>query len=204
MKSEQNFSDNFSQVSVTPSLVLEYLYCPRFIFFMECLNIPQHEELRFKVQLGRQVHQQKRNINKDYLRQKIGCIKKELSVYLSSSRYHVRGILDEVLWLKDGSLAPLEYKFAEYKKRLFKTYKTQLILQALLIMDNYQQPVNKGFIVFVRSRNHLLPLTITEQDFRRAEKIINRILEIIQFGTYPQKTRFTSKCVDCCYKNICV
>ena len=204
MKSEQNFSDNFSQVSVTPSLVLEYLYCPRFIFFMECLNIPQHEELRFKVQLGRQVHQQKRNINKDYLRQKIGCIKKELSVYLSSSRYHVRGILDEVLWLKDGSLAPLEYKFAEYKERLFKTYKTQLILQALLIMDNYQQPVNRGFIVFVRSRNHLLPLTVTEQDFRRAEKIINRILEIIQFGTYPQKTRFTSKCVDCCYKNICV
>ena len=204
MKSEQNFSDNFSQVSVTPSLVLEYLYCPRFIFFMECLNIPQHEELRFKVQLGRQVHQQKRNINKDYLRQKIGCIKKELSVYLSSSRYHVRGILDEVLWLKDGSLAPLEYKFAEYKERLFKTYKTQLILQALLIMDNYQQPVNRGFIVFVRSLNHLLPLTITEQDFRRAEKIINRILEIIQFGTYPQKTRFASKCVDCCYKNICV
>ena len=183
---------------------MEYLYCPRFIYFMECLNIAQHEDLRFKVQLGRQVHQQKENINKDYLRKKIGCKNKELSVYLSSSRYHVRGILDEVLWLNDGSLAPLEYKFAEYKERLFQTYKMQLILQAMLITDNYQKPVNKGFLVFVRSRNYLLSIEIEEKDFQQAETIISRILEIIQLGTYPPKTRSTNKCVDCCYKNICI
>ena len=75
MKSKPNsFNMATKAISVTPSLVMEYLFCPRFIYFMECLNIPQHEERRLKVQLGRKVHETKQQINKDYLRKKIGCI----------------------------------------------------------------------------------------------------------------------------------
>jgi len=189
---------------VTPSLVMEYLFCPRFIYFMECLNIPQHEERRLKVQMGRKVHETKQQINKDYLRKKIGCINKEISVYLASPRYHIRGLLDEVLWLEDGSLAPMEFKFAVYRERLFKTYKMQLTLQAVLIEDNYQQPVQRGFLVFVRSKNYLLTVPIGDADRRQAQKIIDQILDIIQTGKYPQRTRSRQKCADCCYKNICI
>lgn len=204
MKSEQNFFSEQPVISVTPSQVMEYLFCPRFIYFMECLNIPQHEELRYKVQLGRNIHQTKQQINKDYLRKKIGCINKEISVYLSSSRYRVRGILDEILWLSDGSLAPLEYKFAVYRERLYRTYKMQLTLQALMIRDNYQQPVHQGYLVFVRSKNYILNVPLTEKEFQRAQKVIDGVLEIIQTGKYPNATRSRQKCFDCCYKNICV
>lgn len=204
MKSEQNSSENYLQISITPSQVMEYLYCPRFIYFMECLNIPQHEEQRFKVQIGRTVHEKKSNLNKEYMRKKIGCINKEMSVYLSSSQYKIRGILDEVLWLEDGTISPLEYKFAKFHERLFSTYKMQLTLQAMLIKENYHKPVNNGFLVFVRSKNYLLNVPIKEIDINKANKIVNLILEIIQKGIYPNKTRSTSKCIDCCYKNICV
>ncbi|MDZ7262787.1 MAG: hypothetical protein ONB05_11875, partial [candidate division KSB1 bacterium] len=98
-------------VSITPSQVLEYLFCPRFTFFEECLKIPEHEELRFKVQMGRQVHEKKVQMNPDYLRKKIGVVQKQTSVYLGSATLKVRGIVDEVLTLEDGYMAPLEYKF---------------------------------------------------------------------------------------------
>jgi len=34
-----------------------------------------------------------------------------------------RGILDEVLFLDENTAAPLDYKFPEYKNKLFKTYR---------------------------------------------------------------------------------
>ena len=51
-------------VYITPSEVIEYLYCPRFIYFMNCLSIPQHEEQRYKVLMGREIHEKKSKINK--------------------------------------------------------------------------------------------------------------------------------------------
>jgi len=58
---------------------------------------------------------------------------------MASSKYHIKGIVDEVLHLGDGSLAPLDYKFAEYKERIFQTHKYQSVLYALLIKENYQK-----------------------------------------------------------------
>lgn len=204
MRLEPNSFSEAVELSVTPSLVLEFLFCPRFIYFMECLNIPQHEQLRLKVQLGRAVHENKQRINKEYLRKKIGCIKKEISVYLNSPKHHIRGLLDEVLWLKDGTLAPMEYKFASYRERLYRTYKLQLTLQTLMIEDNYQLPVQRGFLVFVRSKNHLLTIPIGDRERLQAKKAIEQILDIILTGKFPSRTNSRAKCADCCYKNICV
>jgi len=99
-------------VLLTPSEIIAYLYCPRFIYFMFCLDLKEHEEKRFKVQKGRRIHEEKTHINKDYLRKRIGAKAKDTEVYLSSEKLHLRGVADEVLTLKDGSMAPLDYKFA--------------------------------------------------------------------------------------------
>ena len=64
--------------SITASDILEYLYCPRFIYFENYLDIPQHQEKRFKVQKGRDVHDDKQRINPAYLRKKLGCIERKL------------------------------------------------------------------------------------------------------------------------------
>jgi len=191
-------------ISITPSEVLEYLFCPRFIYFMEVLKISQHEDKRFKVIKGREVHEKKTKINIEYLRKKIGVVKKEISVYLKSDEHRIRGIVDEVLTLSDGTMAPMEYKFAEYKKYLYRTYRTQLTLQALMIKENYLKEVLHGFIVFTRSRNFLLKVPFGKSDFDSALKVLDEILKIVQTGYYPKKTSHKTKCIDCCYKNICV
>ena len=166
-------------ISITPSEVIEYLYCPRFIYYMNCLCIPQHEEQRYKVQKGREIHEIKGKVNRDYLRKKLGCIKKEGSVYLASSRYHLRGVIDEVLFLNDGTLAPIDYKYAEYNERLYQTYKIQSILYGLLIKENYKREVNRGYICYVRSRNLIKELSMSSNDFDDAIDMVNDILRII-------------------------
>jgi CRISPR-associated exonuclease Cas4 len=201
MKSFQSF---FEGVYITPSEVLEYLFCPRFIYFMNCLCIPQHEEQRFKVQKGRDVHKERTKINKSYLRKKIGCVKKEIDVHLSSEKYHLKGIVDEVLYLGDGTLAPMDYKYAEYKERIFETYRFQSVMYGMLIQENYGKEVNRGFVCYVRSRNLVKQIPIHEVDVQKTVKILEEMLEIIQSGFYPKKTKYKAKCIDCCYKNICV
>lgn len=189
---------------ITPSEVIEYLYCPRFIFFMNCLCISQHEEQRYKVLKGRELHEKRERINRDYLRKKIGCKNKEILVYMASEKYHLKGIVDEVLFLNDGTCAPLDYKFAEYRERVFQTHKVQSVIYGLLIRENYQKEVKKGYLCYVRGRNLLKEVVFEDRDFQKAIGIINEILEVIQRGYYPKETKYRARCVDCCYKNICV
>jgi len=191
-------------VLLTPSEIIAYLYCPRFIYFMFYLNLKEHEEKRFKVQKGRRIHEEKTRINKDYLRKRIGATNKETEVYLLSEKLHLRGVPDEVLTLEDGSMAPLDYKFDAYKQRNYKMLKTQSLAYALLISENYDTSVHKGFIVYTRSRNKLVEIEFTPGDDAALKKTIHAMLLIIQKGWYLGKTSSKAKCIDCAYKNICV
>jgi CRISPR-associated exonuclease Cas4 len=171
---------------------------------MYCLDIPQHEEKRYKVVRGRDIHEIKKKSGKDYIRKRLNCIRKESSVYLASREHYIKGIVDEVLFLEDGTAAPFEYKFAEYKDRIFKTYKTQLILHALMIKETYNIEVNRGYLCYTRSNNLVKEIWFRNRDFENAISILNNIIEIIQKGFYPKKTRYLKRCIDCCYRNICV
>jgi CRISPR-associated exonuclease Cas4 len=191
-------------LSITPSEVIEYLFCPRFTYYMNCLNIPQHEEKRYKVLKGRELHERRAVINKEYLRRKIDCVDKELLVYLSSDRYHIRGIVDELLTLSDGTMAPLDYKFAEYKDYLYRTHQIQSVLYGILIRENYHCEVKRGYVCYLRSNNLLKEIPFSEESFEGAEKIVDNILRIISTGFYPSKSKSQAKSIDCCYRNICV
>lgn len=192
------------EVFITPSDVIEYLFCPRFIYFMKCLDIPQHEDERYKVIKGREVHEEKYKINREYLRKKLGCVAKDISVYLTSSVLHLRGEVDEVLSFSDGTLAPLDYKFAEYKDWVFQTHKYQSTLYALLIMENYGKEVKRGYVCYIRSRNLIKEVPFCNADFEKAKSIVNEVLTIISRGYYPKKRSSQAHCIDCCYRNICV
>jgi len=199
MTNKKNIKLTFS---ITASQMLEYLYCPRFTYFEYVMDISQNEGQRFKVEKGRTIHEKVRKINPEYLRKKIGVIDRKSDVYLASP-LGIRGIVDEVLFLDDNTAAPLDYKFAEYKNKLFKTYRFQLIFYAKLIKDNFQIPVNKGFIIYTRSKNKLVEVSLKDKDFIELEKIIDDMTSIIQKCRYPEPTSVKRRCSDCCYRNLC-
>lgn len=195
--------DTDTTLMITPSEVIEYIYCPRFTYFLNCLDISQNEHLRYKVLKGREIHEKKEKTNTDYLRKRLGVIKKELSVYLASPKYKVRGVVDEVLFLNDGTLAPLDYKYTEYTDFTFKTHKIQSTLYALLIKENYKSVVKKGFICYVKNGNTVKEIIYNENNFIEATSIVERIFKIIEKGFFPERTKNEIRCVDCCYRNIC-
>lgn len=187
--------------SITPSHIIQYIYCNRFTYFEHVLRIPQFEEKNFKVMQGRKMHELKALQNQAYLRKSIGVRAKKMNVYLTDQL--LRGEVDEVLFLDDGTAAPLDYKFAKWEKRLFLTYKLQLHCYALLIEENFNMRVNRGFIVYVRSKNHLESIPITTKDIDTVRLAANGISNIIQKNAYPKGTKDRKKCDHCTYRNIC-
>ncbi|HKK80639.1 MAG TPA: CRISPR-associated protein Cas4, partial [Prolixibacteraceae bacterium] len=160
-------------MSITPSHIIEYLYCPRFTYFEYVLAIPQYEERHYKVERGRTVHDQKLEQNKKYLRTRIGAVKKMADQYLTNK--YLRGKIDEVLELNNGTMSPLDYKFAKFEGRIYETYKTQLQCYAVLIEDNFECKVEKGFLVYTRSANKLVEINITSEE---KEKIVETCKEV--------------------------
>jgi len=186
---------------VTPSHIIEYLFCPRFTWFEYVLAIPQYEDRHFKVEKGRNIHDLKLVQNKEYLRKRIGAKQKWLDQYLTNDL--MRGKVDEVLLLEDNSMAPLDYKYAQYKEKIYSTYKTQLYCYAWLIEENFGTPVKKGFLVYTRSKNKLIEINISENDKQAVKNCINEINTIVEGNVYPKATKYKKRCLTCTYRNIC-
>jgi CRISPR-associated exonuclease Cas4 len=168
---------------------------------MHVLAIPQHEENYIKAMKGREIHERKTKQNIDYLRKRIGVIDKKINVYLAHN--HLRGVVDEVLFLDDGTAAPLDYKFAVYDETVYKTYRTQLHCYAYLIKHNFNVEVKRGYLVYVRSKNKLITEEINEKIFGKIEEYVSEILEIIDGNKFPRATKYKTKCATCTYRNIC-
>jgi len=207
MNSPPTSSDGDLPVSegyvVTPSDVLEYVYCPRFVYFMNVLRIPQHQEKRYKVQRGRELHSTRAARSTDYLRKNIGCVNKQVQVRIYSERLGLLGIVDEVLTLDDGTMAPLDYKWAEWKGRVHRTHEVQSVLYGMLIEDEYGQPVERGFVIYTRSGSNAHEVALTDQLRAEACEILQDIQEISRTGKFPRATQHRRACSDCCYSNVC-
>ncbi len=188
-------------LSLTPSHIIEYLYCPRFTYYEYVLTIPQYEEKNYKVMRGRVLHDQKLEQNKNYLRRRIGAINKYLDQYLTNDL--IRGKIDEVLELADGTYSPLDYKFAVYEDRIYDTYRTQLYCYAWLIEHNFGKPVTRGFLVYTRSSNKLIEVPITEENKNDVKQAAEAIFKIIDKNFFPKATKYKARCLNCTYRNIC-
>ena len=187
--------------SLTPSHIIEYLYCPRYTYFEYVLRVPQYEEKYYKVQKGRQLHDQQLERNKGYLRKKIGVVEKWEDQYLTNER--LRGKVDEVLLLRDDTMAPLDYKFAAYQERIYDTYRQQLFCYALLIEENFERPVHRGYLVYIRSKYKLVEVPVADQDKELIQRSIDEVVSIIEHNTYPKATKYKRRCLTCTYRNIC-
>jgi CRISPR-associated exonuclease Cas4 len=191
-----------AQASITPSDIIQYLYCPRFTYFQHVLDIPQFEEKSYKAMRGRHLHDYKKDTNKEYLRKTVGVTDKLQEQYLTNDR--LRGMVDEVLTLEDGSMAPLDYKFAKYKDRIYNTYKTQLYCYAWLIEENFDVEVKRGFLVYTRSKHKLVEVTVSDKAKQHVKDTAEEIINIIQRNRFPKATKYKKRCRGCTYRNICV
>lgn len=189
-------------LSITPSDIIEYLFCPRFSYFEHVLKISQYEEKNYKVMRGRHLHDEKLERNKGYLRKRLGVITRLDDQYLTNGL--LRGRVDEVLTLQDGTMAPLDYKFAVYENKVYRTYQTQLYCYAWLITENFGAEVRKGYLVYTRSQNKVVEVPILPEHQRQVQGVAEAIKGIVQRNFFPKATPDKQKCLTCTYRNICI
>lgn len=188
--------------SITPSHIIQHLYCPRFTYFEWVLRLPQNEEKYSKVMRGRELHDDRLERNKGYLRRRLGVVKRYDNQYLTDTL--LRGRIDEVLELEDGTLAPLDYKFAEYKDKVYSTYLTQLYCYALLIQTNFNRPVTRGYIVYTRSNNKVVEIAIPANALQDVRQTAHEIQRVVENNFFPKATTYKKRCLICTYRKVCV
>ena len=187
---------------ISASILIEYWYCPRFIYFMKVLDIRQYEEKRLKVNLGREVHK-KKYLQPEYLRKTFGVIKKENEVYLSDKNLEICGIIDEILFLENNEVTLLDYKYA-YNKHKFDTQFLQSVFYAILIEKNYNTSIHYCYIVYTREGTKPEKYEISEKNRNKVLESIKEVHDIIRKGLFPKGTKYKRRCDDCTYRNICV
>lgn len=187
---------------ISASLLIEYWYCPRFVYFMKVLDVKQLEDKRIKVQKGRVVHK-KKSLAPEYLRKKLGVVSLEKDVYLSSSSLGICGIIDEILFIENGDVSFLDYKFAR-KKNKYNTQFLQGVFYSLLISENYNKQPDYFYIVYTRDSTTPEKYEIKSKDRKKVLDSMEKVKHIIMTGYFPESTKYKMRCNDCTYRKICI
>ncbi|WP_051652467.1 CRISPR-associated protein Cas4 [Clostridium algidicarnis] len=147
---------------IEASAVNTYLYCPRRCYYEYIQN---EFESNVHTILGDQVHENVDEFGEEDRRGKI--IYK--AVKLISDKYGVVLKVDTVE--EDGDeIYPVEYK--KGKKGLWKNDKYQMALQAMLLEEKLNRPVNKGYVYYVGSKERV--------EFEISNKLKQEIIETVE------------------------
>lgn len=182
--------------------IMNYLYCPRIIYFVYVLKIPQfttHKEI-----IGREKDAEWRlKLKRRQLIEKQSFVKYLYGIVLQSDALALVSKIDCVLVNSFQKIAyPIQIKNSYKPRCVFQTQRYQLIGEALLIEDNWPYTVPYGYIYFILS-NEFVKIIINKENKTKFLRILNNIKDIINQEKIPHSTPYKKRCQDCCYKNLC-
>ena len=204
--------DNVNFEGISSFEVIDYIYCPRIIYYEKTLKISESKMEAFKEEEKNRL-EEKGMINRRWVwdrlklrKQSINNLEqwtnKEFNKELYSQKYHFHGKLDEILYLDEGTIVPLYYHNSKYTAREDEQYKNLMTLFFMLIEENYETGCQKGYMLFLKDSS-LKKIECTDRDFENIKQYIAKTLELIETEKYPLEAEGGTKCRDCYYKKIC-
>jgi CRISPR-associated exonuclease Cas4 len=104
----------------------------------------------------------------------------------------------------DGTMGPFDYKFAKAPSKPYRNQVIQSVLYGLLIEERYNVSVNRGYLCYTRDNFKVVEVEITDRRKKQAVHACEEVLQVIQEGFLPKGTSYERRCIDCCYRNICI
>jgi len=185
---------------LTATDLMNYSYCPRIIYFVHVLKIPQATTT--KEYKGREKetdfqHKAKRTkVVKKYPK-----LPKMFKVKLSSEKLRMKTIVDSIMINKEKEEAyPIQAKYSYTPRSVYQTQKNQLALESLLVEDKLNMKSPFGFIKFLKSGDLV---KVSTEKREPIFEIFEKITEIVEKEKMPKPTNYKKRCVDCCFKNVC-
>lgn len=200
-------ASDISEPLVSVTDIKHYVYCPRIVYFERVLHTKP--QLGSQQEEGGEVHEEyvrKELRRKDaiYYSPEFKGAMKLLFTPLASRHLSLQGIVDCIIKTEKGEYIPIDYKNTPSdKRRIWMDHRYQLTAYGLLIEENYNTTVKRGYINYI-PENLIIPLEITINMKNYVKNIIEKIKNIIREEKLPQIRVAKHKCTGGCgYKNIC-
>jgi CRISPR-associated exonuclease Cas4 len=136
--------------------VKQYLYCPKIIYFDHVLHIPKPPDQ--KLETGKEKHdsitaKERRRKGALFYDPELDQAEKMFRVALESSSLGLRGVLDYLV-KTEREFIPVDYKFSSsHNGGVHLNHKYQLAAYALLVEDNFNTIIRRGFIHYSKDRS---------------------------------------------------
>ena len=192
-------------VSVTD--IKHYIFCPRLVYFDRVLHATpvfgsQQED-------SRELHEdyvQKELRRKDavfYSSEFVGA-EKLLFTSLSSGVLGLQGNVDCIIKTAKGECVPVEYKnMSSDKGKVCMDHRYQLVGYALLIEENFDTVVKRGFVNYIPEAL-ILQIEITPIMKGYVKRVLGHIKRIIKDEELPPMRVAKQKCTGGCgHKQVC-
>ncbi len=184
----------------------QFQYCPRLIYFHHCL--PHIRPVTKKMAHGIEMQQaamrnEARRSLKPY---GLACGERQYNVALESTELGLRGKIELVIETNDNprqtpELIPVDFKNSRRGKP-DNHLKLQLTAYALMLEENKQLPVKRGFLYYIPLRR-AVEVPINARLKANLRKSIATMRKIVAAEWMPSPTAQRGKCVDCEFRRFC-
>ena len=192
-------------VSVTD--IKHYIYCPRLVYFDRVLHTQpvfgsQQEESQ--EQHEEYVRKELRRKDAVYYSSEFVGAEKLLFVQLFSEKLQLQGVVDCIIKTAKGEYVPVEYKNMNSDNgKAYMDHKYQLVAYALLVEENFDAIVKRGFVNYIPEKL-ILQFEITPTMKSYVKRVIGHIKKIIKEETLPPIRVAKNKCQGGCgHKQTC-
>lgn len=179
--------------------IKQYIYCPRIVFFNHVM--PVERKATYKMEYGKLAEDKiKRLENRRRLKKyNLDKGKRLFNLWMSSSKLGLSGKLDMLIISSSGCF-PVDFKYT--KGTAHKNHHYQLGGYALLVEEEFDSKVNKGFIYLI-PKNDVTVLELTEQFKKSILQIVEEMRLMILKEQMPDMAFFRNRCRDCEFRNYC-
>jgi CRISPR-associated exonuclease Cas4 len=187
------------EVLFTVTDIKQYAYCPRIVFYERCL--PHVRPRTHNMDMGKEEHnaEQKRAVRRTLTKYEAAGGRREFDVALASHRYHLRGLVDEVVYGAAGEVIPVDHKLAD---KVSANHKLQLAAYALLLEEATHTHVQRGYVYLIGGAK-LIEVTITPAQREQVVAILDALFETVIRERMPGPPNVAARCISCEFRRFC-
>ncbi len=183
---------------VTISLLKQYVYCPRVVYYETCT--PGVRPRTYKMQAGNEAHEREREraARRTLIAYQVPEGERRFDVRLLSPRLKLSGLIDEVVLTPDEAIV-IDYKLAGWTG---ENHLIQLGAYSLMVEEAFNLPVHRGFIYLLKPRRfESVPI---DEALRNSVMETLQSIDHIRLNEYmPPPVEQPNKCASCEFRRFC-
>lgn len=181
---------------------MNYIYCPRILYFERVLHIPQATTI--KEYKGRESHQRfNKNSKRAAMAEEFRGYKKEYEIWVEDSEIGFRTIIDCIIVNPNNNSAYIvQAKDSFAPKQVYRTQKFQLFAEMYLAKKCLGLNIQGAYVDYLKD-NKMVEIKVGEKSCSEFLTALKSMHKIIETEKMPAPTEYPKKCQDCCYYTIC-